>query len=115
MRTVLKHCLQFQSKASEVIPFKRWYSSTHKSEGYISYFTFMFFCPWNSVVVLLSVGWKDVSMRRTVLLCVALQLYRTLLAVSNPLENEFAVAIDMFENELRSQIQNHWDSYSDYG
>lgn len=37
----------------------------------------------------------------------ALQLHRTLLAVSNLLENEFPVAIEMLENELQSQIQNH--------
>ncbi|TRZ26123.1 hypothetical protein HGM15179_000973 [Zosterops borbonicus] len=40
---------------------------------------------------------------------------RTLLAVSNPIDNGFPVAIDMFENELQSQIQNHRDSYPEYG
>lgn len=66
-------------------------------------------------MVLQSVGLKGVSMRKDCLLRAALQLYRTLLAVSNPLENGFPVAIDMFENELQSQIQNHWDPYPEYG
>lgn len=64
MQAVLKHCLWFQSKAPEVTPFKRRHSCTHKSEGYISYSTFMAFCPRNSVMVLLPVGLKDVSMRK---------------------------------------------------
>lgn len=44
MQALLKYCLQFQIKALEVTPFQRRYSSTHKSESYVSCSTFWFPC-----------------------------------------------------------------------
>lgn len=43
MQALLKYYLRFQIKAVEVTPFQRRYSSTHKSESYVSCSTFWFF------------------------------------------------------------------------